>query len=395
MSYIMRNMPYGYGGQGGMIGGGQGVGGSAPASEAGRPGGWFNIQEFLGANVGVPKIQERLQQKGGEQLRTAAETAKEARTGLAEPSIQAFTQDAFNRAMGSQPTGTGFSIAPWSPGSIDVPGTPTPGSPDYAKLRQAVSGQYSPFQGLTGTPQEKAAIVAGQELPTQTNPFARLQPGAAGLMDYFGQVEKPNAQYTPGMSLMDEMLLRGQKEFVKKYPEQLQEQYKAQVTDPTEAARSGREKAHLGAYQSTQTAAKAWQDAIQNYLSGMYGQSEAASQASQVRPGQPTLAETIGALKEAGVRPALDAPGEGIFWSGSNLEKLSPEMQANFINNAYNYVNPQALTSQPVDVGQYNALYDVLGKPVQTLPTQYTPGRYELDPERFRQWWGTQGGFYV
>ena len=240
----MRDKPYGYGG-GGMIGSGQGVGGATAPNDttAGQAGGWSNIQDFLGANTGTPKVQGMIEQKGKQQLGTAAKAGETARSGVSEiPSIQAFTPQAFQSALAAN---------------------------DYGQIRTGAGGQYTPFQGMTG--ENRGAALAGQELPTQTNPFENIQPGVESIMNYFGQLERPSSQYTPGMSKMDEMLLRGQKDFVKDYPGELKEQFKGQVTDPMQAGREARALAHEGGALAAGTEGERWKGGINDYLQGEQG----------------------------------------------------------------------------------------------------------------------------
>jgi len=236
----MRDNPYGYGSGGGMIGGGQGLGGATPASNktSGEPGGWTNIQDFLNANTGTPKVQGKIEQKGTQQLGAAATAGETARNELsAIPSTQAFTPEAFQSALAAN---------------------------DYNQVQSGLDNTYTPFQGLTGD--DRGAQVAAGELPTMQNPFENVQPGAESIMNYFGQLERPSSQYTPGMSKMDEMLLRGQKDFVKNYPGQLNEQFQNQVRTPMEEGRTAR----ANEYEAGATAAGAegdkWKAGVNEYL---------------------------------------------------------------------------------------------------------------------------------
>lgn len=350
----MAFLSTGSGGQtvsgGGGIAGSSGGVGSKKTTAAGSPGGWYNIQDFLAANVQDPAVKSRLEGRAQTELGTAAGEA--------------------TRRMGA------------------IKSAPTPTLYSESALGGLTSG------GLTGAEQQSIRGYLGQNLadiesgtqsyemtPEQqlqdiASPFAGMKRGDFGsIMGWYGNLEKPSAQYTPGMQRMDEMLLRGQKNFATEFPETYQTQFKEQVTDPmaTKRAAIGAEQEKLtgtgpGSYQA---AKQSWQTGIGNFLDTQQSKisDELARQQAQYQDYQGQgLQDILGQdlysrVMEYPVRTATDKPtfDQPQLWN-YNIEGINPW---DYIT-GYGGATPSDWTAAqaalgPEQLNVYNALTGLVG----------------------------------
>jgi len=218
----------GYAGQGGTVGGKQ-------KTTAGSPGGWYNIQEFLAANPQTPAAQTRIQQKGSQQLGEAKQQFQEQVGALpSAPTPEQYSQERL--------------------GGIAQGGV---SQEEAQNLRGFLDQSYKP----TGTPE--------QLLPGVSSPYQGMQPGNfESIMNWYGNIERPSAAYTPGMQRMDEMLLRGQKGFAEQFPGQMQEQFQTQVAQPMEQKREEVGQQQKAAQQQFSDEGKQWFEGIGGFLGG-------------------------------------------------------------------------------------------------------------------------------
>lgn len=238
----------GYTSGGGMLGTGGGVSGKKKTA-AGTPSGWYNVQEFLGANQQDPAIRQRIEERGQEQLGGAVEQYGKDVEALQDiPEASQFDQGRFQGYLDG-----GLS------------------EDEKSTIQQGLGQTFEGFEPGT----QSYELAPELQLPERQSPFSGLKEGdMSSMMGWFGEAERPSATYTPGMQKMDEMLLRGQKGFTEDYPKQLKEQYQKQVTDPMMAkreaignaqdiARGGEEQAG-----SFEAAKQDWRTGIGSFLRG-------------------------------------------------------------------------------------------------------------------------------
>lgn len=366
MAFIKRTQTTPSGGMlgtGSLVGGtGLGEGGQNAPSEAGTPGGWYNIQDFLNANKQDPAIASKIQEKGTQATQKLAGDVQGQIGGLsqidaANPFSQSSLQDILARD-------------------------------NYSQAQSGLQQQFNPFKGVAGsTLEEKAKTVAGSELQAPSNPFAQVQSGNfQSIMDFFGQAEKPSAQYTQGMSKMDEMLLRGQKDFVKDYPTQLQEQFTSQVVNPLDAARAEREQALLGGAKSTEEAAKSWQTGLGQYVADqqkavndILGQQQ--TQEAQAQANIPDYQTFLSGLQTANPNYYNQLLSGAYVPEGLQTKDLSPIYQQYAKYTPGTGVNESTALNQygAGNIQDYNALAQLIGGKAFGQGYQYQPGSFTFD----------------
>ena len=200
--------------------------GQKKKSIAGSPGGWFNIQDFMDANKGSSITQSRIQGRGLEQLGGAVSQLSQQQADLqAIPEAEKFSSE---RLTGIREGGIDQNeISSLSNYLGQTPGSSQAGIQSYE-------------------------LDPASQMQSISSPYGGLQSGDLNsIMNWYGELERPSASYTPGMQKMDEMLLRGNTDFVQQFPEQLQSQFQTNVTDKLAQSRSdiaGRQKEAKDAY---------------------------------------------------------------------------------------------------------------------------------------------------
>jgi len=195
---------------GGYAGEGAEVSGQQKKTAAGVPGGWYNIQEFLSANSQEPAVKARLEDKANQQLSTAQNTYNDQVKALSPiPEPQAYSRENLNQFLqGGLNENEKQSIT--------------------YRLKQTYQGAEPGQQSYELTP--------GEQMPSIASPYSTMKSGEfPSIMQWYGNLERPSAEYTPGQQKMDEMLLRGQPGFSTQFPEKYQSQFQTNVTNPLAA----------------------------------------------------------------------------------------------------------------------------------------------------------------
>lgn len=224
---------------GGVMGGGETTPAAATGnsqSAAGSPSGFYNIQDFLGANQGsTPRIQTNVEQKGNAAVESGKQQLQQNQGSLsALPNATEYNRDNFNQYLAKN---------------------------EYDPIRQAANQSFTP------TSSEDINYNLSKNISDQG--INSLKPGDFGsVMNWFGQAQPTSSTYNPGMQKMDEMLLRGNKDFVQNFAPNIQAQYKSQVSDPLSAAISGRIGQEQATGEAITGAANAWKGGIGDYLKG-------------------------------------------------------------------------------------------------------------------------------
>ena len=192
-------------------------------STSGTPGGFTNIQDYMGANKGDTTNQNYLNTKADEQINNAVGQMNTAVSALSPINTQAASIQGLNDLLNQN---------------------------DYTKARE-----YATTPNFTPT---------AQELPDIANPTSNLKGTLPDVMSYIGEIKPQSQQYTGGMQKFDEMLLGADPTFPGQFAANKQQQYETQVEDPYGAAKAAREGQKA---QATQNAAD-WKTQMQNYLGG-------------------------------------------------------------------------------------------------------------------------------
>ena len=218
----------------GMLGQGM-LGSGKKQTQAGTGGSWYNVQDFLSANQNIPSsLANRMEQKGQEEIGQAASGLQSNIANMsALPQAQQYSQEAFQNAIGDK---------------------------DYSDVQQYLNQGY----------QAQNVNLAPQGYESQKQSYQSLNPNDfSSLMNWFGATDQ-GARYTPGMSKMDELLLRNRPGFIESFPQQLQSQFQSQVTDPMQAATSERQAQEQATQDAFNTSRENWQQGLSDYLGGQY-----------------------------------------------------------------------------------------------------------------------------
>jgi hypothetical protein len=222
-------------GTGGIAGGSSGaVSGQSPgASKAGNAAGWYNIQEFLGANKGNQSLQNQIKQTGNEYIEGANQEA----SGLYDQYNSIAKPDAFQ-----------FDANNLKPGGFTE-----------QDAKKGLYQDYDPFD-------VEGAMNLSQ---SSMNPYQNIQPGSVESLTQFNKnAMQPNAQYSSGMQNMDNALLGNDYDFVGNYANQFKGDFEQNVLNPFTAQKEtflGQEQARDQAFD---TARDSWMGGLNTYLTG-------------------------------------------------------------------------------------------------------------------------------
>jgi len=214
-------------GTGGMTGGaspGQTGGATGAKSDAGTPGGFTNIQDYMRANAGDTTNQNYLNTTADKQIGNAKGQMDTTVGGLS--------------AINQNPTANLENMN-------DI----------LANNKYTDAANYAKTPTFTPT---------NQELPSIADPTAGLQGTLPSVMDYIGAIKPISQSYTPGMAGFDEMLLAGDKAFPGQFAESKKGAFKSQVADPYAAKIAEREDEKKQAIDTT----NAWRDQMSHFLGG-------------------------------------------------------------------------------------------------------------------------------
>lgn len=336
MPYI-KDKTQGYGEQAGVLGSGA-VPTGRQATQAGSPGSFTNIQDYL-SGVTTPKIQGQLENKAQSDIKNAQQNVNQQVQGLsALPQAQQYNPESFQKNLQDN---------------------------DYSAIRQGATQSYTPTD-------------VTKEIQTPTNPFANVQPGSfSSLMQYFGQTQKPNTQYGQGAQKLDEMLLRGQPEYVQNFAPQKQEQFKSQVEGGVKKAQEERGAAQKATQEQVSKSSADYQKAISDYLGGVNQQAQDKLKEQQAQEAQYTgksNAELLNMMKnDPQYYQSLIA-----MQGGANIDP------GNYVTRTgYNApdIGTAAYALGNDTLSDYSALNDILGnKSAPLVGTQaYNPGVINFD----------------
>lgn len=368
MPYIKDKSQSGYGEQAGVLGSGA-VPTGKQSTQAGSPGSFTNIQDYLGG-VTAPKIQNQIENKAQGDIKNAQQNVNQQVQGLsALPTAQQYNPESFQKNLQDN---------------------------TYDQIKAGATQAYNPTDPT-------------QEIKTPDNPFASVQPGSfSSLMGYFGQTQKPNTQYGQGTQKLDEMFLRGQPEYVQNFAPQKQEQFKTQVEGGVKKAQEERGAAQKATQEQVSKSAADYQKGISDYLGGVNTQAQqklAEQQAEEAKYTGKSNAELLNMMKNdpqyyqslkamhsgAEVDPSnyvsrtgYNSPDMGTAAYGLGQDTLSDYSALNDIlgNKAAPLIGTQAYNSGTInfDENSYNnALMAAINpaNPTQALnPTYFNPNTY-------------------
>jgi hypothetical protein len=335
---------------------------------AGTPSGWYNIQDFLGANTQAPAIKSQIEQKGASQLDEAKNKYQTQLSNLQSmPTPDKFTSEGLSGiTQGGVTSGEAQTLA--------------------NKLSQQPTGD-----AFTKT--------AAEQMPSIASPYSSMKSGDfSSIMNWFGDQARPASEYTPGMQKTDEMLLRGQQGFAEEYPTKLQNQFQAEVQNPLEAKRQEITKAQDTSKGAFEDANKQWYQGItgflsdeKNKISNMYDQQK--QQLADINA--KNTKDIMGADYYARSQdyPTYDtSPGGNKPYIGMpeyqlrGIEGVNP---SNFITRS-NYVAPSQETAATGALGQegidtYNTLAGLVGdtNTISGSPQAFDPGTWNFDQKGF------------
>jgi hypothetical protein len=221
MAYIKR-MPTGD--VGGTFGDAGFIGGGDTPTTAGDSQGWYNIQDFLGANKG--------------------DTTGQRIAGSAlDKEIEAGKSNLQNQISNLSPLQTAQT------GDLNA----LLEADDYSQIGNIYNQQYQSPSAPEFNPITSSSVEALQ--PNQFNT----------ITDFIGGVQKNNSTYTPGMQKMDELLMRGDTDFAQNFAQQAKDKYASEINNPYQEAVANREKAQQGAKQNIESARQDWQSQVADW----------------------------------------------------------------------------------------------------------------------------------
>lgn len=291
--------------------------GAAPATTAGRRGGFASVMDFLGANKGNQALQSQIKATGEGMLAGARQSGQSA----LESGRQAVT--------GGQ--------GPVSLTTADLG--------DTAKVQSALSQQY------------EAPDVAGAFGQTQQGARQNLASLSGGSIEGLGSLYQPKTQstlYRPQMRALDESLLRQDTDFLQTYAPQLQQRYQAEVASPLETEAASLQQQAQERAAATQQAKTGARSTLVDFLQGQT--SKVSEKQKELETAAPTYIANEGILGaqegfgDQGAYEAEQARAYGIDpaqFMRTNAPVVSREMAAR-----------QALGDQGLT--QYNALSQML-----------------------------------
>lgn len=216
-------------GAGGVAGGSGAVSNQSNNTSAGNAAGWYNIQDFLGANKGNQTMQNQIRDTGNQFVDQGKENmASEAAEyeGYERPELYDFDR-----------------------GSLE--------STDIGAAQRGLGQDYDPFD-------VEGAINLSSDV---LSPYENIQSGSVqSLTDFNKQGMKPNAQYTGGMQMMDNALLGSDYDFVNNYGNEFKSQFENEVINPFSEQKDNWMKAEADRDQAFDAAQANWATGIQDYL---------------------------------------------------------------------------------------------------------------------------------
>jgi len=244
----------GYQTGGKMLGGAQ-TGSAQPATEAGSPGGWTNIQDYLSANQGDMTNVNTAKEQTASKIQEGAKSIQEQKaTPIDLPKPTEYSAETTNKALADD---------------------------DYGVFSQGLTQQNAQDQ-MSQLPSVQEQIYGNAPLETRIDEITNLDPSNFDKTMQFvgGLSQDPN--YSQGARAFDSMLLQGSPEFRQNFVPQTQQQYQELYKQPLQAARDERQQ-----FQDTQGAQaisgaqQGWQTGINDWLSAENAQIAQAQQRQQ------------------------------------------------------------------------------------------------------------------
>lgn len=357
-------------GAGGIAGEGMPVGGTQ-RSAAGKPGSWYNVQEFLAANPQKSIAQQRVEQKGSEQLGQAKQQFQGQTSGLASlPNPEQYSNERFQdiRQEGVS-GGEAQNLRSFLDQSME---NKEPGTQQYELSSQ-------------------------EQMPDIQSPYDSMQPGNFdSIMGWYGNIEQPSAAYTPGMQKTDELLIRGAPDFVQQFPNQMQNQFQSQVTQPQEQERQAIGQRQESSKQQFSDEGKQWFEGIGGFLEGEKQKIDTSLERQQAEQEKISAYTNPQALQAAAPVRAPEVTRQSEEFTGSEdpyAQQAGSLDYMNYLNRPSAYTADPTMGSASLEALQSQGLqdYNVLGGLVgqeQYAGEQYTPGEYEFSQPSFERDYG-------
>lgn len=236
---------------GGMLGSGEATG-KKQSTDAGQPGGWTNIQDYLTANKSDQTNLNMAKQKSQEKIQQGASNiATQTQNLTALPTANTYDRSKINEALASD---------------------------QYDILSKGLSQQEARNQ-LSALPTVEQEIAG----------YAPIEQGVANVnpqdfqssMEFIGSLAPQSPNYSAGQQSFDTMLLQGSPEFRTSFVPTMKEQYKTSYEEPLKQAREARTTARTNALAPIEQAGQDWRSGIQGYLGEETGKIQTAAQKQQ------------------------------------------------------------------------------------------------------------------
>lgn len=361
-------------GQGGNTLGTAGVMGSGETTNMAKtstantgPSNFTNIQDFLSANKGTPKVQGMVEGKAKNEVTQGQNALQSAKSSLsALPTATEYSQDVLNQNLDQN---------------------------NYDQIYNLANQTYTPE--------------TTNALTTDINPssgFQGMKQGDFGsIMDFFGSAQPTSSTYNPAMQRQDELLLRGSKDFNKDFVPNAQNAYKTGVTDPLNQARTERADQVAQVPGQMQKANESWKGGIGSWLSG---QSQQVNDILAKQQAEEAARANIGKKFQTINNPYTPAGAQYHDAGQVQVPVNNQDGTGYFDIYGYNAGTPSQATAEqaymtqnPSGYEDYNALANkfgsTLGSPYAPMVggATYTPGEWaKLYSENLRGEQYTPGG---
>lgn len=216
--------------------------GKKQETTSGQPGGWTNIQDYLGANAGDQTNINLAKQRTGEKITEGANKINEQVSNLTSlPTAQGYSQDQLQNILQTD---------------------------NYDMAQQGLS-QSQGMNALTALPTVDQEITG----------YAPIEEGVANVdpnkfssvSSFIGDLAPSSPTYSSGQKAFDAMLLQGSPEFKTTFVPAMKQQYQDMYLNPLGEARTGRQGQRDQAQQGLTQAQQDWQAGIDSWLSNMGG----------------------------------------------------------------------------------------------------------------------------
>lgn len=211
--------------------------GKKQETTSGQPGGWTNIQDYLGANSGDQTNINLAKQRTGEKITEGANKINEQVSNLTSlPTAQGYSQDQLQNILQTD---------------------------NYDMAQQGLS-QSQGMNALTALPTVDQEITG----------YAPIEEGVANVdpnkfssvSSFIGDLAPSSPTYSSGQKAFDAMLLQGSPEFKTTFVPEIKQQYQDMYLNPLSEARTGRQGQRDQAQQGLTQAQQDWQAGIDSWL---------------------------------------------------------------------------------------------------------------------------------